>query len=183
MNISKYLTIFFSIIVFLIEIGFIYQQKYLSMFALIAIYLCYLLFLYWENKHYFKVNNFTKTLFMTTIILHALLGEYCSLYLNTFWFDKALHVFGTFTFSLFFYSIIDSTAIFVSKSKIFIFILIVSIGITTSVILESIEFVFDIIFNTENQHGLVDTNLDILCNILGSVLAGFWLLYRKTPSK
>ncbi|MCG8482996.1 MAG: hypothetical protein MJA31_06770 [Clostridia bacterium] len=176
---SKYLTISFSIIVFLIGIVLIYQQKYLSALALIAIYLCYLLFLYLENKHYFKVDNFTKSLLMTTVTLHALLGECCSLYHNTIWFDKALHVFGTFSFSLFFYSIIDSAAIFDSNSKIFIFILIVSIGITTSAILESVEFIFDIVFKTKNQHGLVDTNLDMICNALGAVLAGFWLLYRK----
>lgn len=180
MNNSKFLTIFFSITTFLIVIGLIYQEKYLSAFALTAVYLCYLLILYLENKNYFKINHFIKFLLMTTVILHALLGECCSLYQNTIWFDKALHVFGTFSFSLFFYSIINSTTMFDSNSKIFTFILIISIGIASSVVFESVEFVFDIILKTENQHGLVDTNLDMIGNTLGAVLAGFWVLYRKT---
>lgn len=184
-NVSKYLTIVFSIFIFFIEIGLLFQKKYLSMLALITIYFCYLLFLHFEKKGYFKANNISKALIMTNIILHSLLGELFSLYLTTKWFDKTLHVFGTFSFSLFFYLLIESTGSFVSKSKIFDFVFIVSIGMATGVVFEITEFICDIIFNIENQHGQLDTNLDIMCDTLGAVLAGFFVFkyYQKSIIK
>ncbi|QSX05630.1 hypothetical protein JYG23_13295 [Sedimentibacter sp. zth1] len=178
-NISKLLTIYFSIIMFLTAIGFILKKEHHFIYNLIPIYLSYLLFIYFENKKKFKVKNYIKALVIITAILHNSFGQYLNLYITTNWFDKALHVFGTFSLSLFCYSIMDSTASFFSRSKIFIFILITSIGITVGVFLENLEFILDIIFKTKNQHGQVDTNLDLMFNIFGATLAGILAAFRK----
>ncbi len=180
-NTSKLLTIFFSIIIILTVIGFVMKKEYHFIYNSIAIYLSYLLFIYLENKKKFNVKHYIKAFVIITAILHNSFGQYFNLYMISNWFDKALHVFGTFSFSLFCYSIMDSTASFFSKSKIFIFILITSIGITIGVFLENLEFILDNIFKTKNQHGLVDTNLDLIFNIFGAALAGILVAFSKIP--
>ncbi|MCM1991694.1 hypothetical protein [Oceanirhabdus seepicola] len=124
------------------------------------------------------MGNYIKVLVIITIILHNLFGQYFNLYKTTNWFDKVLHLFGTFSCSLFFYSIIDSSVEIFSESKIFNFIFITSIGITIGVFLENIEFILDVIFKTKNQHGLVDNNLDLIFNLFGATLAGILGTFR-----
>jgi len=175
---SKFLTISFSIIMILTFIGFFIRKEYDCIFNLIAIYISYLLFIYLENKKKIMIKNHIKVLVTITAILHVLFGQYFNLYQTTNWFDKCLHSFGTFSLTLFCYSVLDLSIVFFSKSKIFNFILLISIGTTIGVFLENLEFILDIIFKTKNQHSLVDTNLDLIFNIFGATLAGIWGTFK-----
>lgn len=179
-NISKSLTIFFSIIIVLTLIGFSIKKEYDNIFNLIVIYIMYLLFIYIEHKKRITIKNYIKALVIITAILHISFGQYFNLYQTTNWFDKCLHAFGTFSLTFFCYSILDISIEFFSKSKIFNLILIISIGTTIGVFLESLEFILDIIFKTKNQHSLVDTNLDLIFNIFGATFAGIWDTFKKT---
>jgi len=180
-NISRFLTVFLSLIMLLAAIGFIVRKEYNYVYNSIVIYFSYLLVIYFENKKKFKLKNYIKALFIITVILHNIFGQYFYLYETTNWFDKVLHLFGTFSFSLFFYSIIDSTIEISSKSKIFVFIFILSIGITVGVFLENIEFILDVTLKTKNQHGSLDVNLDLVFNLFGATLAGILGAFRKIP--
>ncbi|QEK11740.1 hypothetical protein FQB35_04815 [Crassaminicella thermophila] len=177
-DISKFLIIFFSIIMLLIMIGFIKKKEYSCIYNLIAIYLGYLLFTYFEYKKKFHVRNSIKGLVIITAILHNLFGEYFKLYTTTKWFDKGLHLFGTFSVSLFCYSIINSSIAFFPRSKVFIFILIVSTGITIGTLFEHLEFITDSILKSKTQTNLVDTDLDLIFNTLGATIAGVLGMFR-----
>jgi hypothetical protein len=93
-----------------------------------------------------------------------------------------LHVFGTFAFTLFFFSIIHKTTRMVYSSKLYTFIFITSLGVCLGVLFELIEFTLDILFKANNQRGLLDTNLDLIANVLGAILAGVFAVIRQSPS-
>ncbi|MBS4539347.1 hypothetical protein GOQ27_12800 [Clostridium sp. D2Q-11] len=129
--------------------------------------------IYFERKEKIDISNLVKLLIALVLILHLAIGQYFKLYETSIYFDKILHVIGTFTISLFSYQVLRSLWGSDLNSKILVFILISSIGITTGVLLEIFEFSLDMIFNTTNQHGLLDTNLDLIFNIVGAILAAF----------
>ncbi len=94
-------------------------------------------------------------------------------------FDKALHFYGTFSFSLLIYSLIRETVLKSSTgSKLFIFILITALGTSLGTFFEIIEFTVDNLFDAHGQKGLVDTNLDMLSNIIGSLTAAAFTTMR-----
>lgn len=173
-KISIFLTILFTIIMILTLIGFLIKKEYGCIINLIVIYVSYILIIYFENKKKIMIKNQIKALVILTAILHITFGLYLKLYQTTNWFDKGLHVFGTFSITVLCYSILDLSINFFSNSKIFKFVLLISIGTTIGVFLENLEFILDIIFKTKNQHSLLDTNLDLIFNIFGASLAGIW---------
>lgn len=178
-SISRFLTISFSIIMILVTIGFLIEKEYNFIYNSILIYFNYLLIIYIEKKKKRMIKDYIKALVIISFMLHSVVGQYYDLYKTSVWFDKVLHIFGTFSFSLCFYSIFDLNMKFFSKSKIFIFILLISIGITGGVFLENLEFILDIIFKTKNQHSLLDTNLDLIFNTFGAVIAGILGMFSK----
>lgn len=173
-KISIFLTILFSIIMLLTLIGFLIRKEYGCIINLIVIYAGYILLVYFENKKKITIKNQLKVLVIITAILHISFGLYFKLYQTTNWFDKGLHVFGTFSITILSFLMLDSCVEFFSKSKIFYFVLLISIGTTIGVFLENLEFILDIILKTKNQHSLLDTNLDLIFNIFGASLAGIW---------
>ena len=88
------------------------------------------------------------------------------------YYDRLLHAFGSFSFSLFFYSILDKITIPTIYSKFYISIFVTTIGISLGCIFEIYEFILDSTTNSNNQHGLTDTNYDLISDVIGSIAAG-----------
>ena len=65
-----------------------------------------------------------------------------------------------------------------SRPAVFTFILISLIGISLGTFFELIEFSLDSLFNEHNQLGLIDTDLDLVFDCIGSFLAGGFLLAK-----
>lgn len=175
----KYKFYLVTIILFLTAIGSLMKKEYHHMWNSIFIFFCYLVWIYIKNRGKIYVREYIEILVIITVLLHNVFGQYFNLYMTTEWFDKALHVFGTFSFALFFYSIIDIITNIADKPKMFTFIIISSIGISSAAILESVEFILDTIFKVKNQHGLTDINLDLIFNLIGGVLAGIFGAFAK----
>ena len=91
------------------------------------------------------------------------------------YFDKILHIFGSFSYSVLIFSIPLTKGYFQGARDTFIFIFILFIGTLIGVINEIGEFLCDLIFKTTNQNGLIDTDLDMICNMLGGSLAGIFV--------
>lgn len=178
-NVLGFEAVLLTIIIFLAVIGFLVKKQYNFIYNSLIIYLSYLLLIYLEYKEKFTVKYYTKILVIITALLHNISGQYFNLYRTTKWFDKVLHLFGTFSFALFLYSIIESTIKISHESKLYTFIIIASIGITVGVLLENLEFVLDIIMKTKNQHGVNDINLDLIFNVIGAVIAGVFWCFKK----
>ncbi|WP_432666676.1 hypothetical protein R9X47_10055 [Wukongibacter baidiensis] len=171
--------VFLTITLFLAAMGFLVRREYNFIYNSIVIYFGYLLLNYLESRNKFKVKRYIRVLVIITVLLHNIFGQYFNMYKTIIWFDKMLHLFGTFSFALFFSSILELTIGISHESKIYTFIMVTSIGVTVGVFLENIEFILDVFMKTKTQHGVKDINLDLIFNVVGSAIAGVFLSLRK----
>jgi len=56
--------------------------------------------------------------------------------------------------------------------KFYVSIFVATIGISLGCIFEIYEFILYSTINSNNQHGLKDTNFDLISDVIGSVIAG-----------
>jgi len=178
---NKYspINLWFGIIQAFTVLGlFINKQNNNAVEALI-IFVGFYVFIYFENKSTLRLENHIRILVMLTIIANNLIGHLFNAYSANF-FDKALHIFGTFSFTLFAFSVLNKLFNPIFKSKWFMFIVILVLGVSIGTIYEIIEFVQDSLFSTNNQTGLKDTNWDLVADITGAFLAAVYImLYKK----
>lgn len=145
--------------------------------------LLYTVILILEKKKWIQFKNSIRILLIATIFTHNLIGELIGLYDNPvsfLYFDKVFHLFGTFSISLFAFSLVNCIERFplITRFQYFIFVLI--LGMSIGAIFELIEFLLDVILKVKNQRDLVDTNLDMLFDLAGSVFAGLVAGRKKT---
>ena len=105
-------------------------------------------------------------------MLITIIGNYLKVYNTSKYYDRFLHALGSFSFSLFYYSILTKTTTLTIEPKFYISIFVASIGISLGCIYEIYEFISDSIIKSNNQHGLKDTNFDLISDVIGSIIAG-----------
>ena len=115
---------------------------------------------------------FIIMLVVITIVGNNLIGNCLNVYNCSKYYDRFSHAFGSFSFSLFFYSILDKITIHVIFPKLYVSIFVATIGISLGCIFEIYEFILDSNTNSNNQHGLTDTNFDLISDVIGSIIAG-----------
>lgn len=113
-------------------------------------------------------------LYLITLLMNTFLGYYLNLYIKTKTFDRYLHAFGSFSFSILAYSIITDVFNEAIDSDIFAAIIVFSLEMILGAIFEITEFISDKCRNTKHQHGLADTNYDIIFNMISSVNAAWY---------
>ena len=95
--------------------------------------------------------------------------------------DRIQHIFGTYSFTLFFFFLITqlNAKSIISKTGEFIFI--VALGIALGTFVEMIEFLIDIVTtpNIPYQPSLIDTNLDLISDMVGAIIAAFHLNFSR----
>lgn len=180
---SSRIDILFFLILTLISIGFIIINRPHFLYNLAVISIFYIILIFFENNLIIKLESYVKILISITVIFHLAGGQLFNLYITSYWFDNLLHLLGSFSFSLFYYSILCSLFNFKANSRGLIFIIVASLGISGGVFFEVIEFTLDELFNSNNQHGLIDTDLDIIFNIIGSILAGLFMSYKNNKKR
>jgi VanZ family protein len=115
---------------------------------------------------------------MLAILFTCFFGYYLEYYLRSKTFDRYLHTFGSFSFAQLSFCILDDF-IDTNSSKIFRSAFIFLLGNTIGIIYELIEAKLDTTADIKNQKGLKDTNMDLLFDMVGSLLASvvayFWL--------
>lgn len=163
----------FLVVQSLTLIGLLIKSKYDNVFDVITITVLFLIYSFFKAKYNWYINNYITWAVIITIVGHNLIGEYYDVYLSSFIYDKILHFFGTYAFSLFFYSIITQLlpAPLSSKKRELLFI--AFLGTSLGAAFEIIEFLVDIIHKPKvpNQNNLLDTDLDLIANIIGSLMA------------
>ncbi|KXZ39953.1 hypothetical protein SAMN05661008_00824 [Alkalithermobacter thermoalcaliphilus JW-YL-7 = DSM 7308] len=122
-----------------------------------------------------KVKFASLELILILSTFHCFLGKYIKFYETISWWDKFLHVYGTFCITLFVLSFIDIK----HTNKLFTFIFIYSLGCCLGTSFEIFEYFLDLTLKTKSQKGLDDTMLDIIANNVGSLLAYFFYLYKN----
>ena len=167
----------------LIFIQFTLNKRYDYLSGVSITTLAYIIFLYVIDKYNLYISNYVRGGVIVTILSHHILGEYFNLYSKSAIFDKALHIFGTYAFTLFIYLIMIQTIKILFISKISRFIFVILLGISIGVGFEVIEFILDVTIKPKvpYQSNLIDTNLDIVSDIVGSIIAAFYITIRYHP--
>lgn len=167
--------ILFSIIEIFIIILYIIQKKTAQLIENIIVAVVAVLFVLFKEKLGIQMHDFITVFWLITILGHTFIGEYFKVYRKSKTYDRYLHLFGSFAFSLFVYSIISSLMKPVPSSKGYVAILIATLGISIGVLFELAEFMIDTVGKKakyqKSQHGLADTDYDMIYNVIGAVVA------------
>ena len=166
------MTIIFSIVILFTSIAVFKKKKYNFLIENIITYIFYLIFLIVQYKLKFHVMAFIILLVLITIIGNNLIGNCLNVYNHSKYYDRFLHALGAFSFSLFNYSILTKTAMLTIHPKLYVSIFVASLGISQGCIYEIYEFILDSTTKSNNQHGLKDTNFDLISDVIGAIIAG-----------
>lgn len=132
-----------------------------------------------EIKYGLYMNNYVRAVMVITLLSDGFFGYYLNLYTTSFVFDKILHVFGTYAFSLFAYILIVQLLNYPVKRS-FKFVLVVCLGLSIGTLYEVLEFITDNISHPTppSQPSLLDTDLDLIGDLIGAVFAAIHAAYR-----
>lgn len=179
MNISVLLNIIFFSANTVVAIGFIAQGRMSQIANPAAASLFYLGIIILESYTWFKLKNYIRVLLIVTLTSHSLIGELLRAYYYTAWFDNSLHMFGSFTFAILSFEILTAfLRIKSSKPVMLTFVLVSLLGIAIGTLFELIEFSLDRLLSERNQFGLIDTDLDLAYDLLGSLISGIFLALK-----
>jgi hypothetical protein len=104
------------------------------------------------------------------LFFYSYVGFYLQYFKKSRVFDRFLHGYGTFTFTLLVY---ESIIIIILNggSKFYQALFVFFLGIALGSIHEIIEFIADMSQHSQMQKGLRDTNFDMVFNVLGAAAA------------
>lgn len=124
----------------------------------------------------FSVPPYVILLSIVAVFIHCFCGYYMDLYNRSQVFDRYLHAFGSFAFSLLIYCLIQNL-FETGGSRAFQSLFVFSVGMTLGVVFELLEAAIDAKSNAGAQRGLQDTNADMLGNLIGCLLAGIFAFF------
>lgn len=158
----------------------LYAKGYPDFMRSVAVTTCaWIIYSYVEIKYEFDMDNYVRMLVMTALLTDGFFGYYLGYYVSSFIFDKVQHVFGTYAFALFAYILVRQLTMRTVPGRMFTFILVAALGVSIGAFYEIGEFLVDQYANPiiPSQAGLLDTDLDIICDIAGAILAGAQVSY------
>ncbi len=128
------------------------------------------------------IPDYSIILVILTVICHIFIGKYLNFYNTSIRYDRYLHAFGAFAFAVFSYCVILAFVNPAVHSKMITAIFVFAIGLSLGLLCEMSEFISDITKRKKikSQRGLIDTDLDMVYDIIGSFAAaiyGFFFLY------
>lgn len=175
------LTILFIIIQVAIMFGLAAKQQTDFMRSTAMTTGLWIVYIAIEMKYGLYMSNYVRSVVMIAIICDSFFGYYLGYYITSDVFDKILHAFGTYSFALFFYLLVTQLLLKTPLSRSFAYFFIVTLGISFGALYELLEFLVD---NTtqpalRGQAGLLDTDLDLLADTIGALLAAVHLAAGK----
>jgi len=125
-----------------------------------------------EARYGLYMNNYVRAVLVLSIVNDAFFGYYLDFYATSSIVDKILHVFGTYSFSLFAYVLVVQL-LNNPVQRSFKFILVVCLGLSIGTSYEILEFITDNISHPvpPSQPSLLDTDLDLIGDAIGAVFA------------
>lgn len=146
--------------------------------------LLFLLYTAAEWKYDFYMNHGVRAIFMTAIFTDGFFGYYLNLYVTSFVFDKMQHVFGSYGWGLFTFILVAQISCR-PMGRLFKFILAAALALSIGAIYEILEFIGDSISksNLPSQPSLLDTDLDLVSDLIGAILAGLQAAFRNLEKK
>lgn len=169
---------FFVILQIVILIRFKSKNKTVAFKSTAISFVFYIVLVLLRFLFNLTIPYYALLLTMIAFALNSFVGYSLGYYNKSKVFDRYVHAFGSFTFSLLFYFLLGN---FISYggSRVFLSLYIFALGVAIGTIYEMTEFISDRKNNTKMQRGLKDTNMDIVSNIAGSLTAAilaYWLI-------
>lgn len=118
------------------------------------------------------VPYLVRILAIIAMFIHTFFGYFKDRYTRSHIFDRYLHAYGSFAYALFLYSLITRLIHAEVSPKLFGAIAVAFTGIAAGAIFEIIEYFIDKRMPVKTQRGLKDTDVDLICDVIGSVAAG-----------
>ena len=166
----------FSILEIVIIVKDLRNKKYGLLAENIVLCIAAGLLLYFNREFRFPIHSLILAFLICTLVGHLFIGEYFDVYHKTKHYDWFLHAFGSFTFALFAYAVTENILGPIQSPKSYIPLFVAVIGISIGAIFEIGEFLHDSLSKKDrksrHQHGLIDTDFDLICDVVGSVVAG-----------
>ncbi|MEA5135556.1 MAG: hypothetical protein VB035_05390 [Candidatus Fimivivens sp.] len=159
-----------------IIVGYLKRKKPGKSASNFLAWLIIISFLFYLNYFKLYIPEFIITCFIITVIGHFFLGNYLDLYHKSKVYDRWLHLFGAFSFSLLVFSILNKAVLPFPNSNFYKSFFVITLGISIGTLFEILEFMHDVVSKKKKlpcQHGLADTDYDMIFNFLGSIVAGF----------
>lgn len=136
-------------------------------------YLVVTALLLYEYNARLNLPGFVITCSILTVIGHSLIGDYLGYYYKSKIYDRYLHSFGTFSFTLLVFSGLNHMVAPFGTSQFYTSLFVVTLGISIGTLFEILEFIHDSFSKKiACQHGLTDTNFDMIFNFFGAIIAG-----------
>lgn len=117
-----------------------------------------------------SIPYFVLALTTLTVLLHTFVGLYLKLYRKSKIYDRYLHGFGGFSFALLLYLTLSKVTA-PGGSVVFRAVFVAAIGVASGVVFEIVEFLHDLRNKMDMQRGLMDTDFDLIFDVIGSTAA------------
>jgi VanZ family protein len=134
--------------------------------SLVFIWLIYLI----DRIFIFQLPELAYFLVLLSFFFNEYFGYYRNLFNRTKKYDRFQHAFGCFSFAIFLYFLLSNIVDY-GGSKTFQALYVFLLGIFSGVYTEILEFLHDLKHEEKMQKGLRDTNVDLIFDVIGSVLA------------
>lgn len=173
------ITVIFFVIQMILMFELSRQGQYSYTRSVMATTCFWAIYAFLEARYRFYMNTYVRVMIILTLILDGFFGSYLDLYTTSSIFDKILHVFGTYAFSLFAYVLVVQLLKQPVRSS-FKFILVVSLGVSLGAFYEILEFLTDAFSHPIpiSQPSLLDTDLDLMGDAMGAVFAAIHAICR-----
>ena len=174
------ITVIFLVIQLILMFELSRQGQYSYTRSVMTTTCFWVIYAFLEARYRFYMNTYVRLMIILTLILDGFFGNYLDLYTTSSIFDKILHVFGTYAFSLFAYVLVVQLLKQPVNSSVK-FILVVSLGVSLGAFYEILEFLTDVFSHPIpiSQPSLLDTDLDLMGDAIGAVFAAIHAISRN----
>jgi uncharacterized membrane protein YjdF len=134
-----------------------------------------------EKKKNLLLPLHIRIITLIAITFNNVLGEYYNLYVTSSLYDRLQHIFGTYALTLWGFFILQQLTQFKLTSIKFCITFLICLSLALGSIYEILEFLEDQLFNPaiKNQPSLLDTNLDLISDLIGGGVAVLHYLLSK----
>jgi uncharacterized membrane protein YjdF len=142
----------------------------------------WLIYMILEKKEHWRIPLYIRIITLLSITFNDFFGEYLNLYESSFIYDRLQHIFGTYALTLWIFFVIQQFIQIKFTNKRLTILLIISLALALGTIYELLEFMEDQVFNPmiKNQPSLLDTNLDLVSDLIGGIFAVMHYHISKT---
>jgi uncharacterized membrane protein YjdF len=154
-------------------IGLFLTDKFDFMRIAIGDLIFWLIYMTVEFKRKWIIPLYIRIAVILSILSNDGLGQLLNLYESSVLFDRFQHIFGTYSLTLWAFFIIQQFIKIKITQKKLIIILFLCLSSTLGTLYEIFEFFQDTFFkpSVKNQPSLADTNLDLISDIIGGIIA------------